>query len=309
MLGPYTPANVEFAKSQGFTNMILSAGHRSTLDATNITDAQVEDVKATLSKFGMHVSALQIDGSHIDPDPQRRAQANEYFVKAIDMAGKLGVRYIGTQSGKDNSKSFPDQIDEIVRVYTEKYFPACQRNNVRILWEPYPDSPNLAVSPVGFEALFKGFGDSPYVGLQYDPSHLVRGFMDPIETARIFVDKIYDVHLKDTEIIWPVLRAGGINPVNHAHWWRYRIPGMGQIVWRDFFTVSARRGILGCDERRTGGSSLRRRRQSRTGFQRRLQNGLHYGEEILVAIRSVVVVVKLEVVCPKSRRALKHTTW
>jgi sugar phosphate isomerase/epimerase len=237
VLGPYTPANVEFAKTQGFTNMILSAGHRSTLDATTITDAQLEDAKATMNKFGMHVSALQIDGSHIDPDPQRRAQANEYFAKAIDMAGKLGVRYIGTQSGKDNSKSFPDQIDEIVHVYTEKYFPACQRNNVRILWEPYPDSPNLAVSPVGFEALFKAFGDSPYVGLQYDPSHLVRGFMDPIETARNFVDKIYDVHLKDTEIIWPVLHAGGINPVNHAHWWRYRIPGMGQIVWRDFFTI------------------------------------------------------------------------
>ena len=47
------------------------------------------------------------------------------------------------------------------------------------VWEPYPNAPNLATSPVGFEALFKGFGDSPYVGLQYDPSHLVRQFMGP----------------------------------------------------------------------------------------------------------------------------------
>jgi sugar phosphate isomerase/epimerase len=51
------------------------------------------------------------------------------------------------------------------------------------------------------------------------------------------VDKIYDVHLKDTEILTPVLRAGGINPVDGAAWWRYRIPGMGSIVWRDFFSV------------------------------------------------------------------------
>jgi sugar phosphate isomerase/epimerase len=245
VLGRYTPANVEFTKTHGFTNMILNAGPRSTLDATTITDEQVQEVKATLAKHEMHVSAFQIDGSHIDPDPQKRAATNEYFVKAIDLAGKLGVRHIGTCSGKDASKSFQDQVDEIVRIYNEKYFPACERNNVKLLWEPYPENANIATSPVGFEALFKGFKDSPYVGLQYDPSHLVRQFMDPIQTARDFVDKIYDVHLKDTEIMWPILRAGGINPVNRARWWRYRIPGMGYIVWRDFFTVLQDVGYTG----------------------------------------------------------------
>jgi len=237
VLGPYTRANVEFAKSQGFTNMILGASPRSTLDANAISDAHIHDVKATVEKYEMHVSAFQIDGNHIAPDSQQRARENAYFVKAIDLAGKLKVPYIGTQSGKDPSKPFLQQVDEIVRVYNEKYFAACERNHVRILWEPYPEAPNLATSPVGFEALFKAFGNSPYVGLQYDPSHLVRQFMDPIQTARDFADKIYDVHLKDTEILWPVLRAGGINPVNGAHWWRYRIPGMGLINWRDFFSV------------------------------------------------------------------------
>ena len=237
VLGPYTPANVEFAKNQGFTNMILGVGARSSLDPNTITDAQVEEVKATLTKFDMHVSAFQIGGNHIDPDPERRARQNDFIVKTINLAGRLGVPYLGTQSGKDASKTFPQQVDEIVRVYNEKYFPACERNHVAILWEPYPESPNIATSPVGFEALFKAFGDTPYVGLQYDPSHLVRQFMDPIQTARDFADKIRDVHLKDTEILWPVLRAGGINPVNNAHWWRYRIPGMGSINWREFFSV------------------------------------------------------------------------
>ena len=245
VLGQYTPANVEFAKAQGFTNMILSAGPRSTLDAITVTDTQVEEVKATLSKHGMQVSAFQIDGNHIDPDPAKRARENEYIVKAIDLAGKLGVHNIGTQSGKDAAKSFPAQVDEIVRVYHEKYFAACERNQVRLLWEPYPEAANIATSPVGFAALFKAFGDTPWVGLQYDPSHLVRQFMDPIQTARDFVDKIYDVHLKDTEIMWPVLRAGGIMPVNGARWWRYRIPGMGSIVWRDFFTVLQSVGYTG----------------------------------------------------------------
>lgn len=217
--------------------MILDGGSGSTLHAAEITDAQIEQIRTTLQKSAMHVSAFQVTQNHIEPDPQKREKENAYFVKAIELAGKLDVPYIGTASGKDPSKPFQQQIDEIVRVYNEKYFAACERNHVRILWEPWPEGPNLATSPVGFEALFKGFGDSPYVGLQYDPSHLVRQFMDPIQTARDFADKIYDVHLKDTEILWPVLRAGGINPVNGADWWRYRIPGMGSINWREFFSV------------------------------------------------------------------------
>jgi sugar phosphate isomerase/epimerase len=237
VLGPYSPANVEFAQSQGFTNMILSCGKRATIDPDTMTDAKVDEVKSVLKKYNMHVSAFQVDGNHTHPDPAKRKSENEYFVKVIELAGKMNVPYLGTQSGKNPDVSFQEQVQQIVQVYTDKYFPACERNHVRILWEPYPNEANIATSPVGFEALFTAFGNSPYVGLQFDPSHGLRQFMDPIATAREFVDHIYDVHLKDTEIIWPVLRAGGIDPVNDAHWWRYRIPGMGQIVWRDFFTV------------------------------------------------------------------------
>ncbi len=237
VLGPYTPNNVAWAKEAGFTNMILGSSQRSTLDASKISDEQIADIKSTLDQHQMHVSALQVGGDSINPDMNRRERSNNYFVKAIELAGKLGVSYIGTQSGRDTSKPFQKQVDEIVRVYNEKFFPACERSKVRILWEPWPDGENIATSPVGFSALFKAFGNSPYVGLQYDPSHLVRQFMDPIQTARDFVDRIYDVHLKDTEILWPTLRAGGINPVNKASWWRYRIPGMGSMPWREFFNV------------------------------------------------------------------------
>ena len=237
VLGRYTPANVAFAKEAGYTNMILDGGARSTLDASKITDAQVQEIKATLQKHGMNVSAFQITVNHIDPDAAKQKRINDYFVQAINLAGKLGVPYIGTASGKDPAKSFTQQVDDVVRTYNEKYFAACERNKVRILWEPWPEGPNIATSPVGYEALFTKFGNTPFVGLQYDPSHLVRQFMDPIQTARDFVDKIYDVHLKDTEILWPILRAGGITPVNGANWWRYRIPGMGSIVWREFFSV------------------------------------------------------------------------
>jgi sugar phosphate isomerase/epimerase len=245
ILGPFSEANVRFAKEEGFTNMILGATRGSTLDANKVNEAQIETVKQTLARYQMKVSALQASQDHIAADPEKRKQDNDYFVKLIELAGKLGIPYIGTSSGKNVAKPFEQQVDDIVRVYTERYFPACQANKVRILWEPYPGGANVAISPAGFEALFKGFGDSPHVGLQYDPSHLVWQMMDPIQTARDFADKIYDVHLKDTEVRWDVLRKVGINPVSRAQWWVYRLPGLGSIDWAAFFTVLQRAGYQG----------------------------------------------------------------
>ena len=70
VLGRYTPNNVAFAKSAGFTNMILDGGPRSTIDATKITDSETENIKKTLKQHGMNVSAFQITVNHIDPDPR-----------------------------------------------------------------------------------------------------------------------------------------------------------------------------------------------------------------------------------------------
>lgn len=245
ILGPYTPANVQFAKSQGYNNMILGCGEGSSLDPAKITDAQVEEVKSTLKANEMHVSALQISQNHISSDAAEHASEVPYFQKVIELAGRLNVPNIGAMSGKNESIPFPKQIDEIARVYNEKYFPLCEKNKVRICWEPWPEGPNLATSPVGYDALFHAFNGSPFVGLQFDPSHFVRQFMDPIEVARNYADKIYDVHLKDTEILPLMLHSGGIHPVNGQQWWRYRIPGLGSIPWNQFFSILQERGYSG----------------------------------------------------------------
>ncbi len=245
VLGPYSEANLAFAREAGFNAMILGATPDSALNAAALNDAQIAKIKQAIDRSGVHISALQVTQNHIAADPAERGRENAYFLKAIELAGKLGVPHIGTASGKDEKKPLGQQVDEIVRVYNERYFAACEKHHVRILWEPWPGGPNVATSPVGFETLFKGFGNSPFVGLQYDPSHLVWQMMDPIQTARDFADKIFDVHLKDTEILWPILRRGGINPVDDADWWRYRLPGLGSIDWPAFFTVLQDIGYTG----------------------------------------------------------------
>ena len=239
ILASYSDANLEFARAQGFTSMQLR------LDPNKLDDAAIAGIKDKIQRAGIYVSSLAMDGNHIDPDPAKRERQNQNTVKTIELAGKLGVPNIGGQSGKIGGEPLQKQVDEIVRVYTEKYFPACERNKVRILWEPWAGGPNIATSPVAWEALFKAFHDSPHLGLQFDPSHLVWQFMDPVQAARDFADRIYDVHLKDTEILWYVVRRAGIQPVNNAKWWRFRVPGYGSVDWKGFFSVLADVGYTG----------------------------------------------------------------
>jgi len=239
VLCQYSDANLEFVKAEGFTSMQLR------LNPDRLDDAAISDIKSKIQRAGIYVSSLAVDGNHIDPDAALRDRQNTYTVKCIELCGKLGIPNIGGQSGTIKGMPLDQQVAEIVKVYTEKYFPLCEKNKVRILWEPYAGGPNIATGPVGWEALFKAFNNSPHVGLQFDPSHLVWQFMDPVAAAREFADKIYDVHLKDTEILWHVVRRAGIQPVNGARWWRFRVPGYGSVDWKGFFSVLSEMGYTG----------------------------------------------------------------
>ena len=239
ILGQYSDANLDFAKAEGFTSMQLR------IDPDRVDDAAIRAIQERIQRSGLYISSLAVDGNHIDPDPARRDRMNQYAVRCIELCGKLGIPNIGGQSGTIREKPLAQQVDEIVRVYNERYFAYCEKHKVRILWEPYAGGPNIATGPVGWEALFKAFNNSPHVGLQFDPSHLVWQMMDPVAAAREFVDKIYDVHLKDTEILSHVLRRTGIQPVNGARWWRFRVPGYGSVDWKGFFTVLADAGYSG----------------------------------------------------------------
>ena len=239
VLASYSEANLEFIRAEGFTSMQLRA------DPRKLDDNAIAAMKDKITKAGIWISSLACDGNHIDPDPAKRQQQNQYALACIELCGKMGIPAIGGQSGTTKGQPLAKQVEEIVKVYNEVYFSACEKNKVRILWEPYAGGPNIATGPLGWEALFKAFGSGAPVGLQFDPSHLVWQFMDPVQAARDFADKIYDVHLKDTEILWHVLRRSGIQPVDNVRWWRFRIPGAGSVDWKEFFTVLEEAGYQG----------------------------------------------------------------
>jgi sugar phosphate isomerase/epimerase len=232
----YSPANIAFAGQEGFTGIQIALGGELSPD---VTDEKLATIKQNLTAAGLTVVALGGPGNHFDPKFQQR------FVKSIELAGRMGVSFIGGSSGAIAGQPLQKQVQAIVKLYESLYFPACEKHKVRILWEPHVNPNNIATSPVGFSALLRAFNNSPYVGIQMDPSHLAWQMIDPIAATREFADQIFNVHLKDTEIIAPVVHNSGIQPVNDAAWWRFRLPGSGMVDWKGFFTVLAEAGYSG----------------------------------------------------------------
>ena len=101
-------------------------------------------------------------------------------------------------------------------------------------WHPDGYPGNLAYSPELWEWMFD-LG----LYLNFDPSHLVWMGIDPVEALRPYVDKVAHAQAKDIEVFpdrrtrygWPGRAVAREDPWD-VGWWRYRVPGLGQVDWR-----------------------------------------------------------------------------
>ncbi len=110
----YSPANIAFAGQEGFTGVQLAIGGPVSPDST---DEQLAEVKRSLAARGLTLVALNGGGNHLDPAAQQR------FVKMIELAGRLGVSFIGGSSGAIAGRPLDEQVQAIVKAYESQYFP------------------------------------------------------------------------------------------------------------------------------------------------------------------------------------------
>lgn len=118
--------------------------------------------------------------------------------------------------------------------------PTLEQHNAHLVIEGYPGAGALCCTPEGYRALFDAV-PSPAIGINYDPSHLIRMGIDPIRFLKEFGARVYHVHGKDCEILnedlyeygWEQPATFKKNPAFGAAAWRYTIPGQGNTNWRE----------------------------------------------------------------------------
>ena len=232
------PQVADWAAAHGFTD--LECGPMLPLDR-----AAYEQV---LGEGKIGISALIYCRNYLSTDPEEAAQHLAALKERIVFAGALGIDKVVTSTGIDKSvveglydrdpalrdrgnliRRIPAQsLDRVVDLFGP-LVELAEKNNVRLCFENCPLMGNIAISPVMWKKLFERL-PSDHLGLAYDPSHLVWEMIDPYTPLLEFKDKIFHVHAKDTAIDRVKLARTGI--LTDFSWWSYRIPGRGELDWR-----------------------------------------------------------------------------
>ena len=164
----------------------------------------------------------------------------------IEAAAELGIGIVTVFAGRDPWKT----VDENIPIFQEVFTPLvelAEQRDVKLAFENcpqpqfWPAGGNLANTLENWRRLFAAI-PSPALGVAFDPSHFVWLGIDYIKGVHEFGPRIYSVHAKDTEIVDDVLADRGILGTG---WWRYRLPGWGQVKWAAFFTALREMGYRG----------------------------------------------------------------
>jgi sugar phosphate isomerase/epimerase len=117
---------------------------------------------------------------------------------------------------------------------------------------PAPSYPTLGYTPEVLRAMFRAV-PSAALGVNYDPSHLVRLGIDYRRVLDEFKDRIYHVHGKDTALLPEAQYLYGHQPPVldqppsfGGGAWRYCVPGDGLVDWGQVAFALYQVGYAGC---------------------------------------------------------------
>ena len=212
----------------------------SHIDVANFGDAQAADVTELFAKHGLTLSSLAYYENNLHPDEARREEIATHVLRAIDAAALLGVETVGTFIGRHPGLSVKENValaeqafPRLVEYAGERGVKIIIENCVMEGWHPDGYPGNIAYSPELWEWMF-----SLGLYLNYDPSHLLWIGIDPVTALKPYVDRIPHAQAKDTQLDRLARDRYGFfgKTLSREHpwdegWWRYRVPGLGQVDW------------------------------------------------------------------------------
>ncbi|MFF0905566.1 UNVERIFIED_CONTAM: sugar phosphate isomerase/epimerase [Kocuria sp. CPCC 205316] len=228
---------LEVAAWPALGNRPFTASH---IDVSDFDQGKADQVLQVFDRHGLTLSSLSFYDNNLHPDPQQRADINQHVDKCIEAAALLGCPTVGTFIGRDPTKPVAENLTEAAQIFPPLVERAGERD-VKIViencvmegWHPDGYPGNLAYSPELWEWMF-----SLGLYLNYDPSHLMWMGIDPVAALRPYVDRVAHAQAKDIELFpdqrtrygWPGISVNRPDPWD-VGWWRYRVPGLGQVDW------------------------------------------------------------------------------
>ncbi len=121
-----------------------------------------------------------------------------------------------------------------------------QEEGVRFGLEVHPTE--IAYDIITSRRALTAIGNHPAFGFNFDPSHFVHQFLDPVAFINEFPDRIYHVHVKDSRV-----QLNGRNSILSSHLnfgdpnrgWDFVSPGRGDVKWDPIIRALNRIGYNG----------------------------------------------------------------
>jgi sugar phosphate isomerase/epimerase len=229
----------DFAKSAGIKSLEVSVDQGSTqLDPTTFDAAKADAVKAMLSERAVNISALSYYDNMNEPDKTAERQA--IAIKTIDAAAMLGVPVVCLIAGMAAPNM--NKTNTIKKVLPKVFAPIlahAAEKQIKIALENYFETCLQGVDT--FELLFDTIKDENF-GLNYDPSHLYHQQCNYLLPVTMFANRIFHTHAKDCLVDIAQRTKMGVYA---RGWWRYVVPGYGNINWGEYISHLRMNGYKG----------------------------------------------------------------
>ena len=224
----------------------------SHIDVANLDDEKAAYILNYCKEKNVEISSLAFYPNTMDADLEKRAHNIEHLKKVIAASTKLGVNMVTTFIGRDQNKSVEENIEIFKEVWPDIIAFAAERNvkvaieNCPMLFgrDQWPGGQNLMTTPAIWRKLF-AIIDSPYFGINYDPSHFIWQQIDYVKPLYEFRDKIFHVHFKDIKMYPDKLNDYGIMayPLDYMS---PKLPGYGDVNWGKYVAALTDIGFDGC---------------------------------------------------------------
>jgi len=167
----------------------------------SLDPADVDPIIRLMEETGQISSMVCFSPDFTQPDPDERRRQVGRQKAAIDLAVRLGARHCRTLSGQAiPGLSVKDGIARTLEGIRRSLEYAEKRDVVLCMENHYKDStwryPEFAQSEEVFLEIIEQI-DSPYFGVQYDPSNATVGGYDPIRFLEKVRHRVVTMHASD----------------------------------------------------------------------------------------------------------------
>jgi sugar phosphate isomerase/epimerase len=221
------------------------------IDVAGLTVEGAQTLKNEAEERRIQISGLGYYPNPLTPDLSEAAVYVDHIRQVIRASRLLDVNLVNTFIGRDWTKSVADNWHRFRETWKD-LIQYAEDEGVRVGIEncpmffsddEWPGGKNLAYCPEIWARMFDEI-QSPNLGLNFDPSHLIWLHIDYLQALRDFSDRIFHVHAKDVRIDHHRLNQVGIM-ANPLQFHTPKLPGLGEVDWGKFFSVLGDTGYRG----------------------------------------------------------------